>query len=380
VHLFVGRVRQASRARFSMRMASVLARRRSRHPNRFPRVVPGFVPGVERLRSSILVEPASKPSPSPSFDRNDELAHHYAAHFTAGTVEVPAAGILVCRDLRISFPTGVHLLGGVTVDEAMLSPSVVDNPKYAYALIRLALARRTTRIDRAVVLSMPWYHNFYHWIVEMLPRVLLLRDPGQYMHHPLLVPSDGPSFIRQSLELTGLIRRAEFVPSGAYSIGEAVIPSRLSRGTNVSPHSIDWLNAAFADVAPGDARRLYVSRRDARIRFVRNETETARWAEEHGFTVFCPSDHTLEQQISAFKGAEEIVGPHGAGLSLLAVAKPGAKVLEIFQEGHFLSSYADIAAIRRQEYGFIVARRDGLGMRVDLGALSAVAQAIGLGS
>jgi capsular polysaccharide biosynthesis protein len=362
-----------------MRMADVLARRRSRNANRFPRVVSAFDSEQPGLDSRVLVEPLSKQSPTPAFDPSDKVAREYAGHFTQGPVTVPAAGLFVCRDLRVSFPTGVHLLNGVTLDEAMLSPSVVDNPKYTYALLRLATARRLTPIDQAIVLSTPWHHNFYHWIAEILPRVLLLDDLGDRERYPLLVPADGPGFIRESLELTGLMDRARFVPSGAYSIAEAVVPSRLSRGTNVSPLSIDWLNAAFARVEPGGARRLYVSRRDAQIRFVQNEPETARWAEEHGFTVFCPSDHPLERQISAFKGADEIIGAHGAGLSLLALARPGAKVIEIFQEGHFLSSYADIAAIRGQAYGFIVARRDGLGMRVDLRALSGVARAIGLG-
>jgi capsular polysaccharide biosynthesis protein len=286
-----------------MRAARFLTRRRARHPERFPRVVSGFVDGPPNLQSHILVEPMTKQSPTPSFDRADQSAHEYAALFPRGVVTVPAAGLFVCRDLRISYPTGVHLLDGVTVDEAMLGASAVDNPKYAYALARLAIARGLTRIDRAAVLSLPWHHNFYHWLIEILPRVLLLGDDDRYAGYPLLVPAQGPGFIRQTLTLTGLADRVELLPNGCYSVAEAVVPSRLSRGTNVSPRSIDWLGQAFDHVEPGSERRVYVSRRDAQIRFVRNEAETARWAEDRGFTVFCPSEHPLERQISVLKGA-----------------------------------------------------------------------------
>ena len=110
------------------------------------------------------------------------------------------------------------------------------------------------------------------------------------------------------------------------------MPSLPDDKLRTPPWIVPWLRAQFLpdDVCPPH-RRLYVSRGHAkRTRRVENESELLAVLEPLGFEVIDPGALSSADQVRAFAEAEYIVGPHGAGLTNLAFASPGAAVLELF--------------------------------------------------
>jgi len=78
------------------------------------------------------------------------------------------------------------------------------------------------------------------------------------------------------------------------------------------------------------AKRIYVSRHDARLRRVLNEKSFMPKLESLGFQRAILAEMPIARQIALFRQAEIVVAPHGAGLAHIAWCKPGTKIIEFF--------------------------------------------------
>jgi capsular polysaccharide biosynthesis protein len=121
-----------------------------------------------------------------------------------------------------------------------------------------------------------------------------------------------------------------------------------------------------------------VSRGDAKIRFVSNESQLADVLSKFGFEPVVMSDYSLPEQIKIFRDADFIIGPHGAALSNLVFSKPGASVIEFFSRGHIAPCFNRISTIRGLKYGFLVGEPTRIGgFSIDPAGLRAIlAQAL----
>jgi len=147
---------------------------------------------------------------------------------SAGDPTTGEAGVITAREVDVSFPIGMHRCGGQVFVQALLADYVLANPKYVIDLERLPLRRKRRVVSEAVLLTLPWHHNFYHWMVEILPRLSLCDSLPELQGLPLLVARSSPRFVRESLALTGYLHRALFLDDGAYR--EAAPPNPAGTG------------------------------------------------------------------------------------------------------------------------------------------------------
>ena len=142
--------------------------------------------------------------------------------------------------------------------------------------------------------------------------------------------------------------------------------------------AVEWLRRKVPTPKPSNpVRRLYISRRDAKIRSVTNEAEVEAALGDLGFVKVVPSEHSLSRQIELFRNADIVVGSHGAAFANLVFAKAATAIIEVFEPGHFNLSFNRIAAINRLRYGFLVGRKRALGFSIDVPQLRRmVAEAI----
>lgn len=133
---------------------------------------------------------------------------------------------------------------------------------------------------------------------------------------------------------------------------------------------IDWLRARVAAhmTAPALACDLmFLSRRDSTLRVMHNEAELERVLKPLGFTTFVAGQAPVTEQIRAFSRARVIVGAHGAGLTNLIFAPPGAFVLEIATPGSaHMVDFRCIAEVMGQRIVTLVADRPGDNARPDV--------------
>lgn len=299
--------------------------------------------------------PVPKAAP-PEFSSDGETDAHYRnALLSWDPVATERAGLFLARNAVVSLPTSMHRVGDHILKEVISTPfmptyPLLANPKYYFGLESMAFKRKRVGAE-GILLSMPKHHNFFHWLIEFLPR-LALYDRCPYLKNvPLIMPKSSPRFIVDSLRLTGYLPRTIFLDDGTYKFEKLYLLSMMSANDAIS-----WLNEKFqARQCPSvTPKRVYISRSDAKIRFVSNESQLQDTLIKFGFTAMEMSKLSLAEQIGVFRAAECVIGPHGAAFTNLAFAQPGSTFIEFFSKGNIHTSYNRISGVRKLRYGFIV--------------------------
>jgi len=344
------------------RLAAVLTRRYLQHRGPAKRMISGFADNaldIERHVETFSVAQPFAPAASMSEDTDQEYRNLL---LSGDAYTTDQAGVLTVRDADVSLPVSMHSIMGFVIQEAMPAPYVLTNPKYYGELLSLRLKRKK-QMREGVLLSMPWAHKFYHWMIDFLPRLMLYDRYSHLQDVPIIVPKSAPKFVAESIRLAGYLPKVTFLEDGAYRFGKLHLLSRLAHAEYVCPEAICWLNEKLSTAASSSvfAKRLYISRRDAKIRFVSNEHELLDVLSEFGFEVVTMSGRPLPDQIRMFQTAECIVGPHGAAFSNLAFTTPGTIFIEFFCRGHFCRCFNLISGIRKLRYGFLVGDPTSMG-------------------
>ena len=155
------------------------------------------------VKHNILVAPIPLKKLAPNYSLEGKTETDYRRRFLSGAEVTDRAGIVSAQNVCISFPTGMHQVGNHILDEVMLVPYLLTNPKYYFGLESMRFMPKRS-MDEGVLLSMPFYHNFYHWLIEILPR-LISYDRCPSLHHvPLIVPNSAPGFVAETLEINWL--------------------------------------------------------------------------------------------------------------------------------------------------------------------------------
>jgi len=338
-------------------LEKLLSEQYSRGRGPVSRLISGFSPEAEAMGigQQIVVASSLLKKSTPEFYVNGEIEAEYLKLLLAGDELTGSGRIFSAQGVSVSFPTSMHQIGNRILKEAMPAPHLMKNPKYYYGLESMRF-RKKQRMDEGVLLSTPWHHNFYHWMIEILPRLISYDRCPNLQSVPLIVPKSAPRFVAESLRLSGYESEVKFLKNGVYKFNTLHFLSTLAPTMEVSSDAVAWLNAKFIRrpstlVAP---RKIYISRRDAKIRFVSNEKKLLDVLSEFGFRIVTMSDFTLAEQIDLFRSAECIIGPHGAAFANLAFTNPGATFIEFFARGHYNPCFNRISAIRSLRYGFLI--------------------------
>jgi hypothetical protein len=181
-----------------------------------------------------------------------------------------------------------------------------------------------------------WYGNYYHWMLEALPRIAVLEASGIEVDG-LIVPEQLLPFQRQSLELVGVdLARAVPFTSDHVDVDELVWIAPRAPVQRPTWESIDWLRSRLGAPTVRDPRgRLYLTRPQSRG--VTNERELLSIATSSGYDVVDPGSLPLPVQIAMFADASRLAGPHGAAFAN-GIFSRSLRALEMYQPRHVNSS------------------------------------------
>jgi capsular polysaccharide biosynthesis protein len=191
------------------------------------------------------------------------------------------------------------------------------------------------RIDgRVAVLNTRFSHNYYHWLIDILPRLMPLRQLGveaDYYLIDCLSPFQQNVLAALGIEPHQLIQphcrlllEAEqlFVPSLPTPACLRELASSLAAGLG-------------ADGRVQSPRRIFISRRKTGTRTLSNETQLEELLQSYGFETHSMERYPLAVQARLVRESEIIVATHGAGLANLLFARPGTRVIEIVPAGRY---------------------------------------------
>jgi capsular polysaccharide biosynthesis protein len=224
----------------------------------------------------------------------------------------------------------------------------------------------------------PRYRNYFHWLIECLPRLRGIRvyEERTGTDVSLLVPADLPEWIFESLRLVG-VPKDRLVPAEApvYRTSDLVVPSfPLPTATECAWIRAQVLERAAEDVGVETGTNVYISRAGATERTVRNEDAVVSALSEYGFESYRLEELSVAAQARLFDEADLIVGAHGAGLSNLVFCTDGT-ALELFGR-KIKSNYANIAETVGIHYESLQCAAAGVDLVVDTDRLVNVVGAL----
>ncbi len=198
--------------------------------------------------------------------------------------------------------------------------------------------------------------GYCHWLLEELPRLLLLARSGQTTEN-LIAHTDAP-FIREAFALGRFSERVlEAKRYSHFECEQLIIPSLVGRSGCPTPQVLRLLTEftePLCERGAGQGECLYITRENAGRRRVTNEAELWRHLEARGFRKVRTEELSWTEQINAFAQAKVIVAPHGAGLANLAFCQPGTRVVELFNRAYVNPCFWRLAAMKGLDYRPVV--------------------------
>lgn len=214
---------------------------------------------------------------------------------------------------------------------------------------------------RVAVLATLADHFFSHWLMEMIPRIGLLRAAGFDLagFDAFYMRSPKTGYERDSLLAAG-IPFEKIVDSTAHPHVQAdflVVPSPLREAYVATHIAGDYLNELFVPETCeiGDPVRLFISRRDAAHRHLVNEDEVHAALRPLGFEPVRPETLALAEQAALFARAEAIVAPHGSAHANYLFCRRGAVLVEMQTPRIAQTGCIVIARERGLRYGLVYA-------------------------
>lgn len=206
-------------------------------------------------------------------------------------------------------------------------------------------------------------HCYYHWMVDILPRLGLLERQGislDSINHFIVREISG-DFQRQTLARMGIdeSRIVETV-SDQYLSCDRLLHIEMENAINMKMNRFIplWLKHRF-QVAPqpGERLKLYISRPEGVRRGISNEAELRPHLEAAGFTMMAMEGLTVDEQVALLSRVDVLMSPHGGALTNMVFCRPGIKVVEILSR-HVYPYYYGLAEMCGHRYHAIMENTD----------------------
>lgn len=251
-----------------------------------------------------------------------------------------------CRISSISFPSGKNEYYSKWINQ------------FKFTLKTYLTNRRRYEFGGIWVID-SWSLGYFHWFTDALTRLEsitnLLRAGDIYLPYNY----KGVAYIEKSLSFFPMfnVRYIDFQTSIKFTKLVVPLPTSFSSG-NYNDGLLRSLNRRLtASQSLENNRkneRIYISRRQAKTRFLINEEEIIGTLKDFKFEFLCLEDISWEDQAGIFAQAKHIVSIHGAGLTNMLLMKEGQSILEIRRANDELNNcYFSMASALNLDYWYL---------------------------
>jgi capsular polysaccharide biosynthesis protein len=211
--------------------------------------------------------------------------------------------------------------------------------------------------------------QYYHFHQEHLPALLQL-EKCRARHPDLFRQVVLPAYTPWQAEAVGLFgfnfESAISIDNEHLVARRLVVPSlALPAKLRVELTMVEVLQRIRASALTKCAltrkgpERVYVSRLGASRRPLENEEALVEALDARGFAIFDARGMTYLDQVLTLADARIVVGPHGAGLTNVGFARPGALVVEIFGIDYIKAHFIHLASLAGHRYRCFISRERG---------------------
>ncbi|MCU0524962.1 MAG: glycosyltransferase 61 family protein [Elainella sp. Prado103] len=284
-----------------------------------------------------------------------------------------------------------QLLGDLSFEFPLLSPNHPEAHPSRHSVRSRALPPTQSIAGRVVVLAGLTNAMYFHWMLEVLPKLDLLRrswaaakgslsardcpDPTDRKIPPwrmdddwqeidaIVVPAHLP-FQQETLAHLGVPAGKILNWTGELHLqaDRLIVPSFPSRPAWMPPWACEFLRRSFLPnnlplMRSGSGLRLYLSRQQAANRRMINELEVEATLAAYGFQTVYLEALAVTAQAALLTQADVVVAVHGSGLTNLVFCRPGTQVLELFSPDFVYPCYWVLSNCMQLEYRYLIGKR-----------------------
>lgn len=253
------------------------------------------------------------------------------------------------------------LLGDLSPFSPLLSPGHPAAHPTNHPLLKTTDLPPLQTVEGTVAIISGLSDNVYfHWMLDLLPRLELLRIQGWTPDtvDTYLVEAN-TAFQQETLTRLGIPLEKTRSPQHYPHIEaeQLVIPSFPAAAAWMPQWACQFLRQTFlADEPPSipTPRRLFISRATANTRRLINETAVVQALSPLGFEVIELDGLSVQAQAVLFAQAEVVVGIHGSGLTNLVFASPKTIMVELFSPFFVYPCYWLLANWQELTYFYVL--------------------------
>jgi hypothetical protein len=269
----------------------------------------------------------------------------------------------ICLDSKFQLHTSKkHILAPLKLSTTVIHYSF----KSVLSLILKHSFKRNYEIqlDPVCLVSDSWSNGYFHWLNDVLPRVLAIRH--FCIQYGVVLPEHykNLSYITSSLNYLGINKIKFLSGDKLYFFKIVYFPTLVAPTGNFNDPITRLLRQAFHKpilslIAP--KRRVYLSRNLAQRRRVVNEKDILVKLKELDFEVVYTEELSFYDQVVLFYNTEILISSHGAGLSNLLFMQENSKVLELRAENDSLNNcYFSLASALMLTYYYQICSKENI--------------------
>ncbi len=202
--------------------------------------------------------------------------------------------------------------------------------------------------------------NYYHWLVECLPRYVLALELSESLSLPkcFIIPAALKNWQEAMLAAIGIEPEHCIIDARTegFLCDEIIALDLLSFDMMSHPLTLEILKRRLpADWFEQDqppSRKLMIARPKNHMRRLCNQNTVIKIVRKFGFEVVYPELLTFKEQIKLFGAATHVIGAGGAALANLMFTPPSCQILSFAPlDGHHPSTFTPLTA---QQCGHVV--------------------------
>ncbi|RYE20270.1 MAG: glycosyltransferase family 61 protein [Sphingobacteriaceae bacterium] len=181
-----------------------------------------------------------------------------------------------------------------------------------------------------------WSDNYYHWLIDALPRLLILAESDKTFK--ILLPYYTKDYVKLTIDALGFANQYILKIDQTLFVDEVLLPGRTAYGIDQNPQLIRDLRSILIKnlhpVATKPFKFIYASRSRAKTRRLKNEDAIGDILKKYGFTVVYFEEVSFLEQIALMQETKILVGVHGANLTNSLFMQPGCILIELLNQDH----------------------------------------------
>lgn len=243
-----------------------------------------------------------------------------------------------------------------------------------HVLRRSNVKKKLLFVEEAIVFHGRNYSNFFHWLIEYVPRLMLIAREKKLESRKIIIPANLPFQFWEVLELIGIKRNrikvvnnhsvirinSVIVPSFVTSIYDNLDTQLMDRSGYLNiPLMRDFRNLILMNIRCNNRfpKRIFLLRPEG-ARGLINQKQVVSALKKIGVQAIDPAKLLYKEQVEAFMNAELIVGVAGAAFANIFLCNENCKIVSLIAQGNdFYSIQPNLASIANASHYYVSGAR-----------------------